>query len=139
MYFNRGGWMTMCLSCDDIIFFMYPIFGIDKGLQTPWIAYQLIFIRHQLQRCHIYIFLYLLHTGDTCSLSLTESGEITSPNFPANYNDMERCTYTVIAPDDKLVAITFYSFSLEYSEGCISDAVTVSIQLLKMNLQNIIS
>ncbi|XP_072014814.1 uncharacterized protein [Amphiura filiformis] len=48
-----------------------------------------------------------------CSVSLTGSGEISSTNFPSNYNSNQLCFYTMTAAPKEHVSITFSVFDIE--------------------------
>ena len=49
--------------------------------------------------------------------------KITSPNYPYNYNDNQRCNWTIEAPYGKVVVLTFESFALENHSSCDYDSL----------------
>ncbi|XP_054770254.2 uncharacterized protein LOC129278063 isoform X2 [Lytechinus pictus] len=65
----------------------------------------------------------------SCDRVLTEEGIFTSPNSPDNYDDNQECEYTLIAPQDECVRVSFIgTFDLgENTEDCENgDYVTLS-------------
>ena len=53
------------------------------------------------------------------------SGVITSPNFPHNYENNQRCVWRVVAPRKSKLQFTFTSFRLEARSGCRYDYVEI--------------
>lgn len=51
---------------------------------------------------------------------------ISSPNFPMDYDNLERCNFSAVAPPDHLVMLIFDSFDVEYEPSCLWDSVQVS-------------
>ncbi|KAJ8039372.1 Cubilin [Holothuria leucospilota] len=50
---------------------------------------------------------------------------ISSPNFPMDYDNVERCNYYAVAPPDHFVMLRFDSFDVEYEPSCLWDFVQV--------------
>ncbi|KAK6190397.1 hypothetical protein SNE40_002277 [Patella caerulea] len=56
-----------------------------------------------------------------------ETGTFSSPNYPNNYPNNQRCTYTIIVPVGSTIQLTFTAFDTEedsFSAGCF-DYVTI--------------
>lgn len=64
---------------------------------------------------------------DNCNLEFNQTGSMfTSANYHEEYNSSTLCTYRAVAKPGQYIALTFLSFDVEVSPGCIYDAVTVS-------------
>ncbi|XP_071479800.1 blastula protease 10-like [Diadema antillarum] len=63
---------------------------------------------------------------EECVFTFTEaSGEIRSPNYPNNYNDMTDCTYRIKGGKDSSITIIFRDFDLEDHATCDYDYLAV--------------
>ncbi|XP_070534683.1 protein SpAN-like isoform X2 [Ptychodera flava] len=67
-----------------------------------------------------------------CGEILTESeGSFTSPGYPNNYNNNLECQWTVQAPSEYLIKLTFQSFQMQRSSSdsptCIHDYIEISL------------
>ena len=49
--------------------------------------------------------------------------------FPGSYSNKASCQWNIQVPDGKLVHLHFSNFSLEESDGCLGDKVTITDQL----------
>lgn len=59
---------------------------------------------------------------------LTEDGSaILSPNYPLNYDNNELCEYSVQAPADKAVELSFEFMDIESSSSSCYDSLKVNI------------
>ncbi|XP_066263243.1 deleted in malignant brain tumors 1 protein-like [Branchiostoma lanceolatum] len=47
------------------------------------------------------------------SLTASDEGTVTSPNYPSDYGNNENCEWTITAPEGSTVRLTFDSFNLE--------------------------
>ncbi|TWW65345.1 CUB and sushi domain-containing protein 2 [Takifugu flavidus] len=57
---------------------------------------------------------YVLEADDGCGGTLRgQSGVITTPNYPAEYNNNADCTWTVLAEPGDTIALVFSDFQLE--------------------------
>uniref|UniRef100_F7D8H4 Cubilin n=1 Tax=Ornithorhynchus anatinus TaxID=9258 RepID=F7D8H4_ORNAN len=54
-----------------------------------------------------------------------EGGVIASPNFPAPYGNVNRCSWLLNAPPGHTITLTFTSFDIESHRTCSWDSVTV--------------
>ncbi|CAK8676208.1 unnamed protein product [Clavelina lepadiformis] len=67
-------------------------------------------------------------TGDACSGGVIlddESGLISSPNFPRNYDNNLICNWTITASTDKFIEVNFYESALEEGSECQYDFLQV--------------
>lgn len=55
-----------------------------------------------------------------------DHGDIRSPTQDGEYLSNLLCEYKIKLPDNSRIKITFISFSLEGSDGCIADSLSVS-------------
>ncbi|CAM9531973.1 unnamed protein product [Lampetra fluviatilis] len=62
---------------------------------------------------------------DCGGLQIAESGEISSPNFPAPYGNKNRCAWILEAPLGHTITLTFTTFHLESHSTCLWDAVSI--------------
>ena len=53
------------------------------------------------------------------------SGLITSPRYPLPYPTGVVCQWSIVAPPDKLIELTFVTFELTEDTGCTRDYVSV--------------
>uniref|UniRef100_A0AAV2LFD9 CUB domain-containing protein n=1 Tax=Knipowitschia caucasica TaxID=637954 RepID=A0AAV2LFD9_KNICA len=60
---------------------------------------------------------------------LRDTGSLSSMGFPGSYSNKADCQWNIRVPDGKLVHLHFHNFSLEESEGCLSDKVSITDQL----------
>lgn len=58
-----------------------------------------------------------------------EEGTLSSMGFPGSYSNKASCQWNIRVPDGKLVHLHFSNFSLEESDGCIGDKVSIRDQL----------
>eukprot|EP00066_Takifugu_rubripes_P022016 XP_011611282.1 PREDICTED: ovochymase-2-like [Takifugu rubripes] len=56
-------------------------------------------------------------------------GSLSSLGYPGSYSNRARCQWIIQAPPGKLVHLRFHNFSLEESELCINDKVSLSDRL----------
>ncbi|XP_074857006.1 ovochymase-1 [Carettochelys insculpta] len=56
---------------------------------------------------------------------LTEEGKIDTANYPGLYPSNVKCHWFVEAPVENVIKLEFEDFAVEFSEGCIYDAVVV--------------
>jgi len=61
----------------------------------------------------------------TCNQVQTGSGTLTSPGWPENYNNEEKCKYTLNAEAGKIIKIVFDEFDVESSPTCGADSLTI--------------
>ena len=54
-------------------------------------------------------------------------GIISSPLYPDNYRNNDRCEWNITVDEGHLVSFEFFNFSLEESASCKYDSVTVII------------
>ncbi|KAH3856502.1 hypothetical protein DPMN_099092 [Dreissena polymorpha] len=60
--------------------------------------------------------------NDKCGGVLTDPiGFITSPNFPSDYNNNERCTWVINAPEGSRIHLNFTDFVMESHDLCRND------------------
>ena len=59
-----------------------------------------------------------------------KSGNLTSPNFPRQYNENTICEWTISVPIKRLVQLTFVDFDIEGERNCNYDSVEVRDGLL---------
>lgn len=52
-------------------------------------------------------------------------GTLSSPNWPKKYDAKEKCHWTILAPPEFHIELTFESFKLEYHKSCRMDRVEV--------------
>ena len=57
---------------------------------------------------------YWIGCGGT--VELVKSGLISSPNYPNNYNDNVKCSWTLKAPEGKRIEVTVTDFDLEEAD-----------------------
>ncbi|XP_071844074.1 cubilin-like isoform X19 [Apostichopus japonicus] len=68
----------------------------------------------------------LLSRAEGCNQLLDQNGAtMTSPNYPRDYPDASKCTYTIQAPVDKMIQVTFHTFNLEDGTDCSYDSLKV--------------
>ncbi|KAJ8019623.1 Proteinase R [Holothuria leucospilota] len=61
-----------------------------------------------------------------CSYTITNNGsDVTSPNYPENYDNNLKCDYTIITDDGYYVALIFDDFDLEDHENCAYDVLNI--------------
>lgn len=56
-------------------------------------------------------------------------GSLSSLGYPGSYSNRARCQWIIQAPPGKLVHLRFHNFSLEESELCVNDKVSLSDRL----------
>ncbi|NXX79416.1 OVCH2 protein, partial [Urocolius indicus] len=56
---------------------------------------------------------------------LFEEGVLQSMHYPEDYSNMAACQWTICAPEEHVIKLTYQSFEVEESEDCSYDAVTV--------------
>lgn len=56
-------------------------------------------------------------------------GSLSSMGYPGSYSNRARCQWIIQVPLGKLVHLQFHNFSLEESELCINDKVSLSDRL----------
>ncbi|PVD35988.1 hypothetical protein C0Q70_02958 [Pomacea canaliculata] len=62
----------------------------------------------------------------TCGGELTApQGQITSPNFPNNYEHNDGCAWLISAPEGERIRITFSDFNLEEHSSCVFDYLKI--------------
>ena len=54
------------------------------------------------------------------------SGTVSSMGYPGSYSNNARCQWNIQVPVGKLVHLHFHNFSLEESQMCMKDKVTLS-------------
>ncbi|XP_052259358.1 deleted in malignant brain tumors 1 protein-like, partial [Dreissena polymorpha] len=60
--------------------------------------------------------------NEKCGGVLTDPmGFITSPNFPNDYNNNERCTWVINAPEGSLINVNITDFAMEPHDQCTND------------------
>ncbi|XP_071483596.1 bone morphogenetic protein 1 homolog [Diadema antillarum] len=64
-------------------------------------------------------------TGDCGHVFTKSTGQFTSPNFPSNYGNNERCSFKIEAAAGETVTLSFDSFDLESHISCAYDAVEI--------------
>ncbi|KAK2852327.1 hypothetical protein Q7C36_007528 [Tachysurus vachellii] len=58
-----------------------------------------------------------------------EVGEFSSKNYPSSYDNSMSCSWTITVDSKKVIALWFQDFSLEESDTCSTDAVTLQDEL----------
>lgn len=53
-------------------------------------------------------------------------GTVSSMGYPGSYSNKARCQWNIRAPEGKLVHLRFHNFSLEESQMCINDKVSLT-------------
>uniref|UniRef100_A0A672YVA8 CUB domain-containing protein n=1 Tax=Sphaeramia orbicularis TaxID=375764 RepID=A0A672YVA8_9TELE len=68
-------------------------------------------------------------------------GSVSSMGFPGSYSNKARCQWNIQVPDGKLVHLHFRNFSLEESDICMNDKVSLRDRLgsLGMGISNLSS
>uniref|UniRef100_A0A8C6WR19 Zgc:154142 n=1 Tax=Neogobius melanostomus TaxID=47308 RepID=A0A8C6WR19_9GOBI len=59
-------------------------------------------------------------------------GTLSSMGFPGSYSNKASCQWNIRVPDGKLVHLHFSNFSLEESDGCMADKISITDQLGKL-------
>ncbi|XP_019899333.2 ovochymase-2 isoform X2 [Esox lucius] len=57
------------------------------------------------------------------------SGELSSMHYPGSYSNGGRCQWHIKVPEGKLVHLHFHNFSLEDTQFCLNDKVTINDSL----------
>lgn len=61
-----------------------------------------------------------------CSFNVTKtSGNLTSPNYPGQYNRNMDCVYVIMSPTKQPITLIFEDFEVEYDVNCKDDYVSV--------------
>ncbi|XP_041378881.1 uncharacterized protein LOC121391255 [Gigantopelta aegis] len=69
-----------------------------------------------------------------CDVVVTDTtGNISSPGFPGNYGNNQRCVTTIRAENISTITIEFTEFSVETSENCTYDSLTIKPDLTSSN------
>ncbi|KAH3830038.1 hypothetical protein DPMN_103275 [Dreissena polymorpha] len=64
--------------------------------------------------------------NEKCGGVLTDPiGVITSPNFPYDYNNNERCTWVINAPEGSRINVNITDFAMEYHVQCRHDYLEI--------------
>ena len=105
----------------------------DSELSTTWLPVQIIFsLKIQfswIPQTNIF-YSIISSAGITITLATDGVSEITSPNYPANYNNSVYELWEIAAPADHLVFLHFTDFELEYG----FDQLTVSDEVKTTSL-----
>ena len=56
---------------------------------------------------------------------LTESGQLSSPNYPDDYRPNKECVWKITVPESFAVALKFQSFEVENHDSCVYDYLEV--------------
>lgn len=65
-------------------------------------------------------------SGVSCGGELfSDQGDLTSPDYPRNYEDNAHCTWTITVPPNYQVMLRFRSFQVEQSHNCESDYLEI--------------
>ena len=83
---------------------LFDFFAIPKLVDKNTVARQM--------KCELTLSLFLF-PGCPSSSSWSYSGSFSSPNFPNNYPDNERCSWGITVPSGYRVKVEFHSFDLE--------------------------
>ena len=62
-------------------------------------------------------------------LTVSEQGNVTSPNFPAAYPNSISCQWTFVADEGYRVQLQFHAFDLEWCPRCSCDHVQVQLHV----------
>ncbi|PIK55112.1 putative tolloid-like protein 1 [Apostichopus japonicus] len=64
--------------------------------------------------------------AQACSYTITTNNSlVTSPNYPANYDNDLMCDYTVVADDGFYVQLAFEDFDVEDGDDCVYDVLNI--------------
>ncbi|XP_073451537.1 complement C1r-A subcomponent-like [Aquarana catesbeiana] len=75
----------------------------------------------------MFLSVLLLLGGVSCSsASSPRYGFVTSPHFPKMYPTEKHITWNIAVPEGYNISLKFLAFSIELSEGCTRDFVTIS-------------
>ena len=66
--------------------------------------------------------------GEAFNTNTSWSGVIQSPNYPNNYPSNVNCTWTITAPPNEVITLTFTDLRLESHDACMFDYVQVSFR-----------
>ncbi|XP_071965279.1 protein SpAN-like [Antedon mediterranea] len=70
-----------------------------------------------------------LTSGNSCGGTYNGvGGNITSPNYPSDYDNHHECEWTITVPDNHLVVIRFDDFELETQSSCSYDYLAIDLE-----------
>ena len=75
--------------------------------------------------CFYFNILAITVCGQAFDTNRTTHGYMQSPNYPNPYPHNVNCTWTITAPADEVITVTFSDLRLENSRECIYDFVQV--------------
>lgn len=85
------------------------------------------FCRFCFTDSYVFLSFTILETS-VCEEYFNRSGsEFSSPNFPNQYDNHERCEYRVESEAGEFVLLQFNSFDVEFEESCSYDVVKVPV------------
>ena len=75
--------------------------------------------------CYLLLIMFLCLILGCGGIYLEPSGNISSPNFPGNYGNSQRCVWELVAPADHVIRISFQKFKIEPHPRCFYDYVLI--------------